>query len=110
MVGQKFGIEGAKMLGASFISDELRKKYCDRRAEDVEEISSALERKRFDLLSKVGHQLRGSASTYGYEPLSSIGQKMEFAAQHRCIQEGQECLFALKAWLQEQNENSGESG
>jgi len=92
------------------IPDEMRKKYTERRARDAEELARALEAGDFTVLEKVGHQLRGNAATFGYEPLAEIGRKMEMAAEKHCSQEAEECLFALKAWVQEQAFGAGEDG
>ncbi len=92
------------------IPEPLRKKYIERRARDVEELALALEQGRFEVFARMGHQLKGNAATYGYESLSVLGHKMEHAAETESFPEGRECLYALKAWLQEQTTQVGEAG
>jgi HPt (histidine-containing phosphotransfer) domain-containing protein len=92
------------------IPEPLRRKYIERRARDADELASALERGDFEVLSRLGHQLKGNAATYGYETLSVLGHKMDHAAQTQSLAEGKECLYALRAWLQEQTNTAGEDG
>jgi HPt (histidine-containing phosphotransfer) domain-containing protein len=92
------------------IPEEMRKKYAERRARDAEALERALEQNNFDVLSKVGHQLKGNAATFGYEPLAELGRKMELAVENRSMADAKQCLFALKAWLQEQTSGVGEDG
>ncbi|MGZ3652173.1 MAG: Hpt domain-containing protein [Bdellovibrionota bacterium] len=84
------------------IPEELRRKYTERRARDAEDLSVSLESGQFETLSRIGHQLKGNAATYGYEQLAELGRKMEHAAQEQSLPEAQECLFCLKAWVSDQ--------
>lgn len=92
------------------IPEEMRKKYTERRARDADVLMSALEAGELDTFQKVGHQLKGNAATFGYEPLAELGRKMEEAAQHQSLSEAKACLFSLKAWLQDQTSGVGEDG
>jgi HPt (histidine-containing phosphotransfer) domain-containing protein len=92
------------------IPESLRKKYIEHRAHDAEDLAVSLEGGRFDVLARVGHQLRGNASTYGYEHLADLGRKMEHAVESGSLTEGKECLYSLKAWLSEQQSGVGEDG
>ena len=92
------------------IPDEMRKKYTERRARDADELTRALETGDLSAFGRVGHQLKGNAATFGYENLAELGRKMEEAAAGQSSQVGQECLFALKAWIQEQTSGVGEDG
>lgn len=92
------------------IPEEMRKRYVKRRAQDVEELSAALENGDFNPMQKTGHQLKGNGPTYGYEMLADLGRRMEDAAENRSMTEARECLFALKAWVQEQEFGAGEDG
>ena len=83
------------------ISDSLQKKYTESRARDAEKLALSLEQGQFEVLSRVGHQLRGNAVTFGHEDLAELGRKMERAAEARSLSDGEDCLYALKAWVQE---------
>jgi HPt (histidine-containing phosphotransfer) domain-containing protein len=92
------------------ISDELRQKYLARRARDAEDLAVSLEAGQFDVLARIGHQLKGNASTYGYEQLAELGRKMEHAAEEESLEGARGCLFTLKAWVGEQNPGSTVDG
>ena len=92
------------------IPEELRRRYMERRARDAEDLSLSLEAGQFDVLARLGHQLKGNAATYGYEQLADLGRKMEHAAKEQSLAEGKDCLFLLKAWLNERSSGVGEDG
>jgi HPt (histidine-containing phosphotransfer) domain-containing protein len=83
------------------ITEDLRKKYDERRAQDAELLALSLDEGRFEVLARLGHQLKGNAATYGYEDLAQLGRKMEQAAEAHSLPEGKQCLYALRAWVQE---------
>ncbi len=92
------------------IPEQMRKKYIERRARDADKIASTLEAGNFAVLSQVGHQLKGNGATFGYEGLAELGRKMEEAAEKSSRLDADQCLFALKAWVQEQTNGMGEDG
>jgi HPt (histidine-containing phosphotransfer) domain-containing protein len=92
------------------IPDELRRKYTERRARDAEDLGASLEAGQFDVLARIGHQLKGNASTYGYEELAELGRKMEHAAEGKLLNEARDCLFTLKAWVGERNPGATSDG
>ena len=76
------------------VPEEMRLKYIERRRNDVTECLHALENGDFAPLARVGHQLKGNASTFGYDELVDIAASMEEAA----LKEDRE---SSKAWLQQ---------
>jgi HPt (histidine-containing phosphotransfer) domain-containing protein len=59
---------------------ELKLKYLKRRLEEIEEIKKLIPNNDFELAAKLGHQIKGNASTFSFDELSSLGQKIEQAA------------------------------
>lgn len=92
------------------IPDELRLKYKERRARDATDLSASLDAGQFGVLARIGHQLKGNASTYGYEELAELGRKMEHAADEKSLPGAWDCLFALKAWVSEQSPGANTDG
>jgi HPt (histidine-containing phosphotransfer) domain-containing protein len=92
------------------IPDELRRKYTERRARDADDLSASLDAGQFDVLARIGHQLKGNASTYGYEELAELGRKMEHAAEDLLLKEARDCLFTLKAWVEDKKPSSTVDG
>lgn len=81
------------------VPEDLLQRYVSRRCEDVRNCLGFLENKNFEQLEKLGHQFKGSALTFGFQDLSSIGRDLESAAQE---QDQQRCLVAVAAfrsWL-----------
>ncbi len=62
------------------IPDEARQKYIERRRTDLENCKKALQQKDFDTIARVGHQIKGNASTFGYDELGTIAIEMEKSA------------------------------
>lgn len=84
------------------IPDEMRHKYIDRRAQDLGSLQGALEKNDFEVFSKVGHQLRGNAATFGYDSLGVLGEKLEKVAESHDTAEAEACLSALRSWIAQQ--------
>ena len=59
------------------IPKEARQKYIERRRIDLENCKQALTQKDFEILARVAHQIKGNASTFGYEELAEIAIDME---------------------------------
>ena len=57
--------------------------FLQRRAGDVQKIRDALAQNDFDVVTTVGHNLRGNGTSYGFPMLSSIGETIEKAAVAR---------------------------
>lgn len=59
---------------------EIRLKYIERRQKDVQDCRQALAAEDYDVLTRVGHQLKGNATTFGYNELADIAADIEEAA------------------------------
>lgn len=65
------------------IPEKLLQSYINRRIEELDQIDSALHNKEYDLLFKIGHQLKGNGAMYGFPEISSFGELVETGAtQH----------------------------
>lgn len=91
------------MTYAMTIPDEMRRKYIERRRRDHADLANALAAGDFDVLYRVGHQLRGNAATFGYDSLTLLGERMEAASQARDRAEAEFCVEALGNWIREQS-------
>lgn len=81
------------------VPSEIIARYLKRRKQDLEICLIALERKNFPELEKIGHQLKGSASTFGHPELSIIGNKLEKSSKRKEIQLIKESIRELSSWL-----------
>ncbi|HXH76641.1 MAG TPA: hypothetical protein VNJ08_16840 [Bacteriovoracaceae bacterium] len=85
------------------VPDEIQGRYLERRKNDLEGCWVALENKNYVLLEKIGHQLKGNGSTFGFPQLSTIGNELEVGsklADHLLIEKA---LQNFATWLAEQN-------
>lgn len=71
------------MSGIS-VPKESRVKYLNRRAEEVQKIKTSLEGSPdWELIKKVGHQMKGNAATFGFSELAFYGKRLEDSAQNQ---------------------------
>jgi HPt (histidine-containing phosphotransfer) domain-containing protein len=54
--------------------------FLQSREEDLQGLQNGLDAKNFDALRMIGHSMRGSGSSYGFDAVSEIGEKIETAA------------------------------
>lgn len=59
---------------------EAKLKYIERRKKDFESCDAAIKNQDFKFFQKIGHDLKGNAITFGFAPLSTLGDKLESAA------------------------------
>lgn len=81
---------------------EVRKRYLERRAQDVETLRKQARENEFEEFCRVGHQLKGNAASFGYPELEKIGVDLESAGQARDLASAKRALDALEAWLETQ--------
>ncbi len=62
---------------------ELKKKYLERRTEDIQVLISSLEKNDFGPALRVGHQVKGNAVTFDFPHIAPIGQQIELAAKNQ---------------------------
>ncbi len=56
---------------------EMYATYIQRRKEDFENLKTALQNADASLFKKIGHQLKGNATSFGFDELAELGKKME---------------------------------
>lgn len=81
------------------IPDEVRLKYFERRKTDVQKCTEAIAAKDFKFLQKVGHDLKGNALTFGFEPLAAIGENLEIAAIDQNLEEAKSNVTKMNTYL-----------
>lgn len=59
----------------------LMTRYLGRRESDVQNLRQALRQADFETIRTTGHNMFGSGATYGLEEISSLGEKLEIAAE-----------------------------
>jgi HPt (histidine-containing phosphotransfer) domain-containing protein len=61
---------------------ELKRKYLERRIEDIQVLLSSLEDNDFAPALKLGHQVKGNALTFDFPQMAPIGIEIELAAKN----------------------------
>jgi HPt (histidine-containing phosphotransfer) domain-containing protein len=62
---------------------ELKRKYIERRVQDIEQLMSSLETEDYEPAMRIGHQLKGNASTFDFPQIAPIGREIENAGKNR---------------------------
>jgi HPt (histidine-containing phosphotransfer) domain-containing protein len=60
---------------------DARAKYLSRREKDLSDCRLALQNADYEVPIRIGHQLKGNATTFGFEPLAEIGHRLETAGK-----------------------------
>jgi len=79
------------------ISEVMHSRYLERRWEDIRICEELLELQEFDAIARVGHNLKGNGKTFGHPEFSTLGEKLEKAANHRDDGQIKEILINLEA-------------
>lgn len=85
--------------GEMEIPEDLLQRYVSRRSDDITNCLHFLEHKNFEQLEKLGHQFKGSALTFGFQELSSIGRELEVAAQEKDQARCLKAVVSFRSWL-----------
>ena len=59
--------------------------FLENRKKDLDDLHLAKEKSDFSKIELIGHQLMGSAGSYGFSTLSKLGKDLELAAQNKKI-------------------------
>ncbi len=74
-------------------------RYIEHRKRDFQQCLYSLKRHQYKNIEKVGHQLKGNGATFGHPELSSIGKKLEEAAQEKDIDNLKESMKEFSDWV-----------
>ena len=90
------------MTAAPLIPDEMKRVYIQRRSGDLVKLEDALTRRDPSVFERIGHQLKGNASTYGYPDLEDIGIRLEEIKSLSDTAEALELIREFKEWIARQ--------
>jgi HPt (histidine-containing phosphotransfer) domain-containing protein len=66
---------------------ELVPGYLKQKDVDLERLRMAIEESDYPSISRLGHQLKGSGTSYGFDEFSKIGSALEHAAKTHDLEE-----------------------
>ena len=73
--------------------------YLKNRVDDLQRLADGIERKDFDALRMLGHNMAGSGGGYGLPPVSDLGRQIEDAAIAGDVARLRGATQALKSFL-----------
>jgi PAS domain S-box-containing protein len=62
---------------------DLMPGYLQRKREDITALNSALEQLDYEAIRVLGHSLKGSGGSYGFDNITEMGKQIEMAARNR---------------------------
>ena len=63
--------------------------FIENRHREIKQIELAIKNNQFKDLTSIGHQLKGSAGSYGFMTLSHLGHDLEIAGEEKSLQKAQ---------------------
>ena len=78
---------------------EMYVMYVTRRANDHQTLSQALTTNDVSSFKKIGHQMKGNASTFGFDELVGLAKRMEAIDDKNIGQNGPPIVEELKSWV-----------
>lgn len=60
---------------------ELKRKYLERKIQDIDHLISSLEKNDFAPAVRLGHQVKGNAATFDFPQIAPLGIQIENAAK-----------------------------
>lgn len=81
------------------VPEAMQARYVERRKKDLEDCQTSFKLQNFSVLEKVGHQLKGNGTTFGFADISTIGKRMELAAANADIPEVEKALKEFSNWV-----------
>jgi HPt (histidine-containing phosphotransfer) domain-containing protein len=74
-------------------------KYIDRRLKEIVQCREALESNDLSISERIGHQMKGNASTFGFRSLEGIARDLETASLEKNISEVKARLTEIERQL-----------
>jgi HPt (histidine-containing phosphotransfer) domain-containing protein len=88
------------------IPKEVRQRYIERRQKDIESLRSALRTQALEEFERIGHQLKGNASSFGYSDLEKVAIQMELAGENKDVAEASRQLSLFEKWFEKASHDS----
>jgi len=73
--------------------------FLDYRRKDIAAVRTALADNDFAIIARIGHNIKGSGGGYGFDRISDIGERLEFAAETHDCQSVSALIDDLESYL-----------
>ena len=80
-------------------TEALKNQYIERRREELGTYMQALKGRDFEMMSHIGHRMRGNGVSFGFPELSILGEKIETAAKKQEISELRFLSIDFTNWI-----------
>lgn len=81
------------------IPEEFRLQYIERRQSDLQSCLEAIQKNEFGTLERIGHQMKGNATSFGFDDLAVIGENLETAAKNQDLARAQDITKNFQTYL-----------
>lgn len=78
---------------------EMYVNYIIRRKSDLAELEKALASSNFEPFKRLGHQMKGNASSFGFNDLATLAEKLEQVSVKPGSLEAEKLLGEFKTWI-----------
>ena len=89
------------------IPEEMIQRYIERRRTDLGLVETAIAKKDFDTLARVGHQIKGNAATFSFHDLEKIGISLEDSALRKDRVHAVQVTVAFRNWVEAREKLAG---
>ena len=79
---------------------EVIEAYLQRRAQDLDTLQKSFSENSVKEFNRIGHQLFGNATSFGFDELAPIASQMEELTPETLPTEGSELIRQFQLWLQ----------
>ncbi|MCC7460217.1 MAG: Hpt domain-containing protein, partial [Proteobacteria bacterium] len=86
---------------------EMYTTYVLRREDDLNDRTKAVEKSDVPMFRKVGHQLKGNASSFGFDELLTISARMHNIDETNIAVDGPSIIEDLKNWITTKKQTYG---
>jgi HPt (histidine-containing phosphotransfer) domain-containing protein len=77
----------------------LQERFLQHRERDMAVLIAAMQSDDFESIGRIGHNMRGTGTSYGHPDLSAIGESLEAAGDAKNLGRIAEQLALLAAWI-----------
>ena len=81
------------------IPQEFRVQYIERRQSDLQSCLEAIQKSEFGTLERIGHQIKGNATSFGFDELATIGELLEDAAKKQDLARAEDITKNFQVYL-----------
>ena len=81
------------------VPHEFRVQYLERRKSDLQSCMDAIQKNEFATLERIGHQMKGNATSFGFDELATIGELLEDAAKKQDLNRAEDIARNFQAYL-----------